>query len=222
MVQALFMVVFVSVVLPVLFQLYREGDRLEAALKGYGLVGRTIIAISMLLSGLSVAGYIDGWTWVKFLDSTLSHLLFRIPIHETGHFIFMPVGRIISIFGGSFNEVALPFVCGCYFLIRQQPHLGTIFLFLAGRSLVDVGQYMSSAEKPDSVLILGFEQGAASHDWYNLFTWAGLLKSAGPIAHYTQMFGFGIMALSVILLFILTDNSSSEEEGGRDSLEKPV
>ena len=212
MVQALFALVFVSICLPVLIELVRNGDKCEASLVRFGTAGR--IVTSLFLAGIGAAGArllpADSFLFIQSIYSAVFGYLIQVPIHETGHFIFMPLGETMCILGGSLTEFLLPALFAGYFLMRQYSYLGSIFLFITGSHLVHIAEYMSSAHDPKSILLLSLEQTPETHDWYQLFSRAGLLESDTIIAWYVRLAGLFVMVLALVFLFVIAGDHDSE------------
>ncbi len=216
MIQALFMLVFVSIWLPVFLELYREGDKIEQRLIDGGIGIKLLLSLLMLIAGGVTLNWLprDSFSSAYFLNNALGNYLFAIPIHETGHFVFMPLGRTLSILGGSLLEVMLPAAAALFFLGRSWTNLGSIFLFLAGRHLINVADYMVTAKDPSSVTLLSMEQGPQYHDWFNLFTIFGVLDRSAEISACLRYAAICVMGLALLALAIPAGDSPAEEGAG--------
>lgn len=214
MVQALFAVVFVSVLLPVFLQLYREGKSIEAALNRLGMAGKIFLALLFVGIAAAQAKVLPTDSFfgpILLLDNVVFEYLFLVPIHETGHFLFMPLGTDMSYLGGSLLQVCLPAIFSFYFLSQRLVSLGSIFLFLTGRHMVQMAQYMESAHNPSSVLLLSLDQNPETHDWFHLFSKAGLLNYDTTIAMGTRVIAYLIISLALVSLFVPPDKEEPAE-----------
>ncbi len=48
----------------------------------------------------------------------------NLVFHEAGHVIFMPFGRFITVLGGTLNQLLIPFVVLCAFLLKTRDTFG--------------------------------------------------------------------------------------------------
>ena len=212
MVQALFMLVFVSVILPVIFQLIREKEKLDGRLASGGPVTKVILAIAFLAFGVSQSGFVATLGPIDLINNAVLGYLVGIPVHETGHFLFMPLGDMPCVLGGSLFQFAFPATLAAYFLSGQFPYLGSIFLFLTGHALINIGDYMKTAHAPGSILLLSLEQDPKNHDWLRLFEYANLLPYDEEIGMFTRLLGMALIVLATVGLFALTGSNQDEPE----------
>ena len=204
MIQGLFAVVFLSVLAPVFIQVVRERQKAEAALAAGGIPVKVILAVVFILFALAQERIQTGIPGVDLLNYSVLGYLFGIPIHEFGHFLFMPVGEMPMVLGGSLFQFALPAGLAAFFIYRRCPLLGCIFIFLAGHELIYIGYYMSSAHDPSSTLLLSLEQDPKTHDWFRLFGAMGLLDKSEQIGQFTRVFAMFLIGLSIAGMFLLT------------------
>src|SRR3982750_2291227 len=85
----------------------------------------------------------------SFLDNV------DLPIHETGHLLFRPLGEFMGIAGGSLFQVILPAVFVGYFVWQRKYYSAAIVLFWVGQSVLNVFVYAADAVVMQLVLTSG-------------------------------------------------------------------
>jgi hypothetical protein len=75
----------------------------------------------------------------SFLDNV------DLPIHETGHLFFRPLGEFMMIAGGSLFQVIFPAVFVGYFIWHRSHYSAAIVLLWVGQSILNVWVYASDA-----------------------------------------------------------------------------
>ena len=113
----------------------------------------------------------------------------NLVFHEAGHMIFAIFGNnILTIFGGSLNQVLIPLIIAGAFWVRRDT-LGFAFaLFWCFENFLDVAVYMADARALQLPLIGGL--GDDAHDWRNLFFRFGLIDQDTLIAGRTAFVGW--------------------------------
>ena len=130
----------------------------------------------------------------SFLDNV------DLPIHETGHLIFRPLGEFMMIAGGSLCQVIFPAVFVGYFVWQRSFYSAAIVLMWVGQSILNVWVYAADAVKMQLVLTSGFTGSEGSfHDWNYLLDATGLLGSTNVVAGVIRVIGtftiiFGLAA----------------------------
>ncbi|MDX1642301.1 MAG: hypothetical protein R3220_11420 [Balneolaceae bacterium] len=106
---------------------------------------------------------------------------FLLIVHEAGHTFFSIFGsRVLTILGGSLNEILLPLLI-VIFTVFNRYIKGTQFaLYLFGTSWFSVAFYV--ADGGQRLLPLIGNLGKESHDWYNLLRHFDMLESDSSIA----------------------------------------
>src|SRR5688572_13339168 len=105
-----------------------------------------------------------------------------LPIHETGHLVFRPLGEFMSIAGGSLFQVIMPAVFVGYFIWQGKYYSAMIVLFWVGQSILNVYVYAADAVVMQIVLTSGFTGSEGSfHDWNYLLTETGLIGSTKAV-----------------------------------------
>lgn len=125
---------------------------------------------------------------------------FLLIVHEAGHTFFSIFGsRIITIIGGSLNEILLPLLIVIFTLFNRYIKGTQFSLYLLGTAWFSVAFYVADGSERKLPLIGNL--GKESHDWYNILRHWNLLESDGSIALVMVIIGtfIYIAALSVPL-----------------------
>jgi hypothetical protein len=166
------------------------------------------------------------WGWRLFamdvgdadIMGSFMHLIV-LPIHEAGHMLFIPLGRFMTVLGGSLFQVLLPLVLMASFMFgfggsRRDNFAASLMLWWAAVSIIDVAPYIWDAFDP-KMMLLGGKTGAESdgHDWQNILGDLGLLKRAHLIAGIAHKLGFVVMLVAyvwgAVLLYFQFKNRGS-------------
>ena len=219
MIQALFAGIFLITFLPVAYTLCKDAVKAEARIGSMGLASRLLIAAAIVAFTLVQRNWLgdgSGIAAVKLIHTACMLFLIAIPMHEFGHFLFMPLGQTMFIFGGSFFEMLLPACMVAWFLYKRCPTLSCVALFLLGHNIIHVSQYMATARHHEGMLFLSLDQSPETHDWFRLFRQWNLLEQDTQIAAITSYAGSAIILLSLVFLFIMPrlDDSNFELEQG--------
>jgi len=140
---------------------------------------------------LSVAFYpMEG----SFLDTV------DLPIHETGHLLFSPLGRFPGVAGGSLFQLTVPAVFVGYFVRREEWFSSSIVLFWVGQSMINVYVYAQDAVKMELVLLGGLTGSEGGfHDWNFLLTETGMIKHTSLVAGAIWILGTLVIASAAVL-----------------------
>ena len=153
-------------------------------------------AMAALSLGFAIMVYLLATHSILGSDSKILYLTHNVNLvfHEAGHWIFGIFGnQTLAIFGGSLNQVLIPFIVSAAFWVKRDA-VGLAFgLFWCFENLLDVAVYMADARALALPLIGGL--GEDAHDWRNLFFRFGLIDQDTAIAAKTWMVGWvGILA----------------------------
>jgi hypothetical protein len=152
------------------------------------LFGRAVLWAVLVVWGLMmITGPIEqGWhTFLHNID---------LPIHETGHLVFLVFGRYMHFLGGSIFQILLPAIFAVAFVIyKRDAFAAAVMFWWTGQNFLDVASYINDARAMSAHLV-----GGNIHDWNWLLGHMGLLHQDRQIA--AVVFGIGaiIMILSVI------------------------
>jgi hypothetical protein len=120
----------------------------------------------------------------SFLDNV------DLPIHETGHLLFRPLGEFMGVAGGSVFQVIFPAAFMVYFIWNEKYYSAAVVLFWVGQSLLNVYVYAADAVVMQLVLTSGMTGSEGSfHDWNYLLTETGLIGSTKTIAGIIRLAG---------------------------------
>ena len=79
-----------------------------------------------------------------------------VAIHESGHIIFMPFGRTMTILGGSLWQVVFPLVFAAYFLRwRRDMFAAMVCVWWSALNLLDVSIYCADSRAGQLMLLDG-------------------------------------------------------------------
>ncbi len=116
------------------------------------------------------------------------------PLHEAGHLLFMPFGRIMMIIGGSFWQVAIPLILAAVAL-RQRSFWTSVYVALAGIHLIALNPYIYDAPYRTLKLLGGRKEG---HDWHNLLIHWQALDAAEDLAMLAYVGGIIIGVVGIV------------------------
>jgi len=149
--------------------------------------GRVLVFILILLYS---------WKFITFpLEPNMGHSFLHnvdLVFHEAGHIIFMPLGRFMSILGGSLMQVLVPLIfAGAFLLYYRNPFAASVTFWWVGQSLVDIAPYIYDARNRELVLLGGItgRDDSTVHDWYNILSQLDLLRFDHAIAQGTKTLG---------------------------------
>jgi hypothetical protein len=149
------------------------------------------VACSLLLAWWGWVRYHD---WPNANDSILHNLI--LPIHETGHIVFMAFGQYIYAAGGSIFQILFPAIFVVYFLRKGDRWAATVPLWFVGISAIDLVSYIKDAPYGEIELIGG------EHDWSYLLGETRWMHAARQIGDGVLHFG-GLCVLAALILGIL-------------------
>ena len=121
-----------------------------------------------------------------------------LAFHEMGHIVFIPLGRTLTIAGGSIMQLLVPAAAAIYLLKKQDDWFGFIVgLSWLSFSMFELATYVGDAARMELPLVsLG---GGYHHDWSTLLGEWHLLSQCDGIALGVRLvagaIGFGAVAL---------------------------
>jgi hypothetical protein len=117
-----------------------------------------------------------------------------LVFHEAGHIIFMPLGRFISVLGGSLTQVLVPAVFVVAFLRQENQFAAAVCTWWTGQNLIDLAPYIADAHRLQLVLLGGFTGAEVEgHDWEYLLTTLGWLRYDVALGWATLFAGIAVM-----------------------------
>lgn len=138
------------------------------------------------------------WCAYEPINATFLHLIYT-PLHEAGHLIFMPLGRFMTVAGGSLMQIIVPAVFFGYFVYHKKPFSASIVLFWLGMSFNDVYVYANDAVVMELPLLSGVTGSEGGfHDWNYLLEEMRLLPRTELVAKMIRFVGNVIIALAIV------------------------
>jgi hypothetical protein len=146
------------------------------------------------------------WGWLAFYAVMignalmLGHLfqwfdLVFVPIHEGGHLLFRWFGEWIAVAGGTFLQLFVPFALGVYFAFRRQMPGAAFCAFFFFEQFLPIATYMADARAQELPLLTVGDSEDVIHDWFYLFSHAGVLEHDTQIAGLCRFAGWmGMLA----------------------------
>ena len=133
-----------------------------------------------------------GYAILRDPSETIVHNII-LPIHETGHIVFMPFGELIYAAGGSIFQLLFPAIFVGYFIYHGDKHAATIPLWFTGVSAADLSIYIKDAHAGDLELIGG------EHDWSYILSELTLVHRDQEIGQAVYLFGAVCVVLALLL-----------------------
>ncbi len=117
------------------------------------------------------------------INNSFMHLI-NLPVHEAGHIIFQPFGRLIMFLGGSLMQLLLPLGIMFFFVFKSRDNFSAaLALWWVAQSLKDVVPYINDARALKIMLLTGpAAQVPHTHDWRQILMSTGLLEYDAAIA----------------------------------------
>lgn len=164
-------------------------------------LGRGLVALLLLTWGVSHIGLsLDEGG----MNGTFMHRV-HLVIHEAGHLLFIPLGRFITIAGGTLLQLIMPAAFVLSFLLQHRNAFGAAgALWWLGDSLLDVAPYAYDGQSQKLILLgglTGWESGA--HDWNNMLGMLGILPSAHSVGWFFWGVGTWVMVVSLAWMGLL-------------------
>jgi ribosomal protein L40E len=133
----------------------------------------------------------------NYTGESFLHLI-NLPFHEAGHLLFIPLGRFMTILGGSLGQILMPLIClGTFVIKTHDPFGASVALWWTAESFMDIAPYINDARDMDLMLLGGVTgKETDGHDWNNILTMLGWLEYDHRLAHLTYNFGILLMVTS--------------------------
>ncbi len=171
----------------------------DEALAGVTRVGRMLALV--VLAWLSW-GFVRAGVNASVMDSFL-HLP-DLVFHEAGHVIFSPLGRFMTVLGGSLFQCLVPLILAIAFLRQRDGFGAAVCAWWFGQNLVDVAPYIADARSLRLTLI-GGRTGAEveGHDWEFLLTQLNWIHLDRAIGLWVFRLGIVIMIAALVYAAVL-------------------
>jgi hypothetical protein len=143
----------------------------------------------------------------SFLDNV------DLPIHETGHLLFRPLGEFMMVAGGSIFQIAFPAAFVGYFIWNEKYYSAAIVLLWVGQSILNVWVYAADAVNMQLVLTSGTTGSEGGfHDWNYLLTATGLIGATKTVAGLISLGGTATIILGGLSAVYFSRPTSDNEE----------
>ena len=130
-----------------------------------------------------------------------------LPIHETGHLVFMPFGETMHILGGSLFQILFPAIFVGYFVaVRRDRFAAAVCLVWVAQNFFDVAIYVADARAQELPLV-----GGGEHDWFNLLDGWNVLEK--DTLYAARLRAVGVMLLLAAAWIGITNAGSTPDEG---------
>jgi hypothetical protein len=127
-----------------------------------------------------------------------------LAFHEMGHIVFIPLGRTMTIAGGSIMQLVVPFAAAIYLWKKQDDWFGFgVGLAWLSFATFELATYVGDAARLELPLVsLG---GGYHHDWSTLLTEWRLIDHCDAIATIVRVFAGAIWLFAIALMgYIVT------------------
>jgi hypothetical protein len=150
--------------------------------------------------------------WLVFYIVLLANKIFQgtllqwfdvvfVPIHEGGHLLFGYFGKWIMFAGGTFLQLFVPFALATYFVFKRQLFGATFCAFFFFEQFLPIGIYMADARCQCLQYVTVGDPELAEHDWFYLFSQAGVLERDVQIGNVVRALGW-IGMLGTVAWFV--------------------
>jgi hypothetical protein len=116
-----------------------------------------------------------------------------LPIHETGHLVFSPLGEFMQFLGGTLFQLIMPAVFVGYFLKRGDKHAATAALWWVAQSCWNISVYVKDARSQELDLV-----GGGEHDWAYLLGHLGWLKQDQRLGQFVWLVGVLVYLVAIV------------------------
>ena len=127
------------------------------------------------------------------IGGTFIHAI-NTGFHEAGHVAFRPLGRFMSVLGGTLAQLLMPFSLVLLFAYKNRDYLGaSLALWWLGQSFMDCAPYINDALALRLPLVFG-----DVHDWNFLLNHMGIIRYYHGIATSFDWLGMIIMIAALV------------------------
>ena len=124
----------------------------------------------------------------------------NLPFHEAGHLVFRPLGRFLTVLGGTIGQLLIPAICTYVLLVQTRDAFGAAAgLWWVAENLMDIAPYVNDARAGELMLVGGVTGKDVEdyHDWEQILGSLGWLPYDHRLAHIVQQLGIVLMLLSL-------------------------
>jgi hypothetical protein len=136
----------------------------------------------------------------------------NLVFHEAGHIIFLPLGRFMSVLGGSLMQLLVPLIFAIAFVRQDNLFASAVCTWWAGQNIVDLAPYIADARRLQLVLLGGFTGAEVEgHDWEYLLTTVGWLPYDLALGWAALFSGIAVMIGATLWAGLTLVDRPSEE-----------
>jgi hypothetical protein len=157
---------------------------LEALSEQWEPVSRRALVGWLIFYVVLVVNAIFHGTLLQWFD------LVFLPIHEGGHLLFRFFGEWMTVVGGTFLQLFVPFALAVYFVLKRQSAGATFSAFFFFEQFLPIGIYMADARCECLQYVTVGDAENAEHDWFYLFSHLGLLEHDTQIGSIVRVLGW--------------------------------
>jgi hypothetical protein len=158
-----------------------------------GKLGRFVVVIAVAIWTVSLVT-----TPMDDIMESFLHMI-NLPFHEAGHIIFSPLGRFMTILGGSLMQLLVPLVCAVALYVQQGDQFGAaLCVWWMGENFLDLAPYINDARALNLMLLGGPANAVEGHDWEAILTTLGWLHLDHRLAAGAHMIGAFTMAAALL------------------------
>ena len=158
--------------------------------------GRVLVYVLLVFWGVK---FIVTPMETNYVGAHFMHLI-NLPFHEAGHLVFSPLGRFMTVLGGSLGQLLMPLICaGAFLFYNQNPFGASVALWWFAESLMDLAPYINDARDLQLTLLGGVTgQEVEGHDWEYLLANLGWWQYDHTLAHAAYSIGIYFMLLAFL------------------------
>jgi hypothetical protein len=160
------------------------------------LAGRFLAYVVLLVWGWH---FIAAPLETNYAGESFMHNI-NLPFHEAGHLVFRPLGRFLTVLGGTIGQLLIPAICTYVLLVQTRDAFGAaVGLWWVAENLMDIAPYVNDARAGELMLVGGVTGKDVEdyHDWEQILGSLGWLPYDHRLAHIVQHLGIVLMLLSL-------------------------
>ena len=167
-------------------------------------LGAWVLFYGIVLVGLLAGGGVARWFDLVF-----------VPIHEGGHLLFAWSGNEwLTVAGGTLLQLFVPFALAVYFGFRRQIFGAAFCAFFFFEQFLPVATYMADSRSQSLTYVTVGDPDLAEHDFFYLFSHAGVLDYDTRIGSAVRVIGWvGMLGVVAWLLWRGWQRASSGSRG---------
>jgi hypothetical protein len=148
---------------------------------------RKALALVLALYGLYYLVRPEHYGLVDYVD---------LPIHETGHLVFGPLGEFMTALGGTLLQLMVPVAFVVYFTRRSDRFAAGVALWWVAQNLWNISVYVKDAQAQALPLV-----GGGEHDWAYLLDALGWLEQDQVVGNLVRAIGTLLYLVAIVWCF---------------------